>query len=217
MLRIPFISCLCAILFVLTVLPEQARAHRVNIFAVVENGMVRVDCYYSKSRRVKDGKVAVLDAATGATFLSGVTDAEGNWSFPVPEAARAVGHDLKLVLEAGEGHRAEWIVEAKEFAAASTASASAPPTVKEVPAAPSEAGGASPSATSLAAVPSVSRAELEAVVEQAVERALESRLAPIRRMLTEEREKGPGLTEIVGGVGWIIGLFGMAAWARSRR
>lgn len=185
-----------------------AWAHRVNVFAVVEGGTVHVDCFYSKSNRVKAGKVSVFDAVTGEKFLDGVTDAGGKWSFPVPEAAIRAGHGLRIVLEAGEGHRNEGIVEAREFGGASPGGGVAASAV-----APGQAAVSAPAASA----PAISGQELAALVEQAVDRVLESRLAPIRRILAEEQERGPGLTEIVGGIGWIIGIFGMAAWARSRR
>lgn len=180
--------------------PREASAHRVNVFAVVEGGEVRVDCFYSKSRRVNAGKVTVLDAATGAKFLDGVTDAEGRWSFPVPDAVRVAGHDLTLVLEAGEGHRGEWTVAAAEYAAPSSV-------VSVPPAAPDDQSSAQSSLVTL------NQAEFAAQVEQAVEQ----RLAQRRRELAEERQQGPGLVEIVGGLGWFVGLFGLAAWAKARK
>lgn len=57
------------------------------------------------------------------------------------------------------------------------------------------------------------RPELEAVVEAAIEK----KIAPIRKMLLDDKEKGPGMPEIFGGIGWLVGLAGLAAWAKSRK
>lgn len=59
----------------------------------------------------------------------------------------------------------------------------------------------------------VDQAALQALVEAAVEK----KIAPVRALLVAEKEKGPGLTEIIGGIGWLVGLAGLAAYAGSRR
>ena len=81
----------------------------------------------------------------------------------------------------------------------------------------------------------LTRAELQTIVREAVQTAvedalarnqadlatsldtaLEQKLAPVRRMLSEQTQKGPGLQEIIGGLGWILGLVGLAAWLKRR-
>ena len=59
----------------------------------------------------------------------------------------------------------------------------------------------------------MSEAELEAVFS----RVLDKKLAPVYRELALSHDKTPGIPEIVGGMGWLIGLGGIAAWARRRR
>lgn len=46
---------------------------------------------------------------------------------------------------------------------------------------------------------------------------LDARLSPLRRQLAEMRTEGPGVREIVGGMGWFVGLAGLALYFRSRR
>lgn len=53
-------------------------------------------------------------------------------------------------------------------------------------------------------------------VEEVVGTLLDARLAPIRRALLEQDQRGPGLQEIIGGIGWIFGLVGIAAYFKSR-
>ena len=55
--------------------------------------------------------------------------------------------------------------------------------------------------------------DLSALVEAAVEK----KIAPLRAILVGEKERGPGLTEIIGGIGWLAGLAGLAAYVRGRR
>ncbi|MBR6466660.1 MAG: hypothetical protein IKT16_00735, partial [Desulfovibrio sp.] len=63
------------------------------------------------------------------------------------------------------------------------------------------------------ALAGISREELAKLIESSVER----RVAPLRAMLAAEAERGPGMTEILGGIGWILGIFGTAALCLSRR
>lgn len=196
-----------------------ALAHKVTLFAYVESGQVVVDAFYSRSNKVRSGKILVADAATGEKYLEVVTDEAGAARFPIPEKALAARRDLKLTLAAGEGHRNETLVRAGEFGPAPKAAAPARPEPKPEPGAVKE-----PRVLAQSAPPSTVRmdpAQLEALVERAAERAaeraVEAKVAPLRRLLEEQAGKGPGLTEILGGVGYILGLFGVAAFFAARR
>jgi nickel transport protein len=79
-----------------------ALAHRVNVFAWVEGDKVFVECKYPDGTKVNEGVIRVLDSA-GKELLNGKTNDKGEFSFKVPKI-----DDLKIVLEAGMGHRAEW-------------------------------------------------------------------------------------------------------------
>jgi nickel transport protein len=38
-----------------------------------------------------------------------------------------------------------------------------------------------------------------------------------QKLLMEQKMKGPGVTEIIGGIGWIFGLVGVWAYFMSRK
>ena len=88
---------------------EPVEAHRVNLFAWVEGDMVYVESKFSGGRRVNAGKITVLDSQ-GTELLSGTTNEKGEFSFKVPQKT-----ELKIVLVAGTGHRAEWSISANEI------------------------------------------------------------------------------------------------------
>jgi len=184
---------------ILALAPALAVAHRVNIFAHVEGGDIVVECSYSKSKRVKHGRIEVRDAVSQDLLLQGETDENGLFRFPVPAAARQAGSGLRILLQAGEGHKNEWTVEASEFMSGSTTAA-----VSDTPA-PTPTAQAVPASTPHTGL---TRADLEEV--------LDARLAPIKRAALEQSEADPGLREIVGGIGWIFGLIGVAAYFKSR-
>jgi nickel transport protein len=198
-------------------------AHRVNLFAYVEGDTVHVECSYKRSERVRYGEIIVRNPTTGAIYLTGKTDENGNFVFPVPTEARAAKTDLGILLRAGEGHQNDWIVKAGEYlsalpaaAAPTVGPAAAPKTT--VPAASEPVDPAvsaqSPSAVPAGPAPAVlTTTAMQAVVEAAVEK----KIAPLRKMLLEDKEKGPSLSEIVGGIGYLVGLAGLAAYIRSRK
>ena len=88
---------------------DIVQAHRVNLFAYVEGDTVHVESKFSGGKRVNAGKIIVLDAL-GTKLITGITDENGAFSFKVPKKT-----ELKIVLEASTGHRAEWTIAASEI------------------------------------------------------------------------------------------------------
>ena len=99
-----------AVAALLIALTGNAHAHRVNIFAWVEGDTVFVECKFSDGTKVNEGVIKVYDSA-GKELLNGKTNATGEFSFKVPKQ-----DDLKIVLDAGMGHRAEWPVSKQDLA-----------------------------------------------------------------------------------------------------
>ena len=204
------IIAVCLALAATLCMAAVSEAHKVNIFAYVDGDQIVTDSGYSRTKRVYDGEVEVYDAATGTKLLSGKTDTEGRFAFVIPEAARERKMDLRLLLKAGQGHQAEWTVTYTEFADAPRPASDM--VVEEHPAeeTPSASEAAAPSAAAPAAAPGgLSEAQVESIVRREV--------APIKLMLAEMHDSGPSVAEILGGIGWIFGLFGVAAYMKSRR
>ena len=176
-----------------------------NLFAWVEGDAVQAEAKFSGGSRARNARITATDKATGKLIASGTTDGKGAWHFALDAKTRSAAHDILLVIDAGEGHRNEWTVPASDFAQG--AAAPVPPSGQ-----PAQEPAPQPSAAPAPGV-CVSRAELEAIVS----RALDARLAPVMRAVAQNRDEGPKLSEIVGGIGWIVGLFGIAAYLRRRR
>jgi nickel transport protein len=97
------------LLFTLFLLsPTTLFAHKVHIFAYVEDGEVHIRSYSSCGRGIREGKVLVYDIE-GKRLLEGITDKEGRWSFIPPKRKT-----LKIELLAPLGHRAVYILSLKE-------------------------------------------------------------------------------------------------------
>ena len=76
-----------------------AMAHKVNLFAYVEDGKIYTESYFPDGRPVENGKVKVYDSNENL-LLEGVTDKEGLFSFDIPKI-----DDLTIVLDATMGHK----------------------------------------------------------------------------------------------------------------
>ena len=197
----------------------SALAHRVNIFAWTEGNEIVAECGFNGGNKVKQGQVVVFDAATGAKLFEGRTDDFGVYRFPVSAEGKA--HGVRIVVKAGEGHQNEWTVDAAELATiqpgtgAAPAASSAPASAPAVAAAPAAQAPASPKTDKAPAqqAANISASELQNIVNT----ALDAKLGPIRKELAEMRVARPGFSEIFGGIGWLVGLAGIALYFKGRR
>ena len=192
--------CLFVVIFPIAALiaPAAAWAHNVNVFAFVEGETVVAECYFSDGAKCRDSTIEVFDKR-GKKFAEGKTDEEGRFSFRPP-----VRTDLVIRLTASMGHQAEYTVPASDLpeglpAALQTAHNQA---------AARPAGLAKESRAQEAAVP--------ADIERIIDKALARQLAPILRALEESR-RARRFSDIVGGIGYIVGMMGLALYFLSRR
>ncbi|MCK9240891.1 hypothetical protein [Desulfocurvus sp.] len=193
-------------LVLLAALPLTAQAHRANIFAYTEGDTIRIEASFSGGKPVLRAPVEVYDAASGALLLTTQTDDQGLGAFPVPQAARDARADLRLVLLAGEGHRGEWVVKAGEYLADAQGPGPAADTAPTAAAtAPATAAGAAPALVD------------EAALRRIVAETVSHELAPLRRSLAAMAEPGPTVHDVLSGIGYILGLFGIAAWMHGRK
>ena len=199
MKRIPH-TTLPALLFWL-MFNASALAHNVIVFAWVEGNTVFTESKFSAGKMVKGGRIEVLDV-DGALLLEGITDDSGLFSFNTPKIA-----DLTIVLEAGTGHKNTWTVKAAELEGGV-----AGPT-EDIPSVSEESTQKPPGEDVLSVAPGPTSRE----VEEIVARQLDEKLRPLNRMMAESRSRGPTLSDIIGGIGYILGLVGLGAYIRFRK
>jgi nickel transport protein len=187
----------------------NAWAHRVNVFAWAEGDTVHVESKFSGGKKIAGAKIIVTDAG-GVEVLTGQTDDQGQFSFKRTQPA-----ELKIILEAGMGHRAQWTLPVDDGHADHPADKSRPEIasprgrLKN----PDDQIYHRNSETPTAVYAGPSRAEIEAIVEK----ALDKKMKPVLEMLAESRHTEPGIGDILGGIGYIIGLVGTAAYFHSRK
>jgi nickel transport protein len=177
---------------------EPVFAHKVTIFAWVEGDTVHTESKFSGGRVAKQARIEVYDR-TGAILLEGRTDEEGRFVFKAPKQ-----EELRIVLVAGTGHRNEWMVKAEEFVGhvrPATDDDTVPPHQTE-PVVESPLPGRI----------DASREDLQTLIEV----ALDKKLQPVLHRL-HQMDEGVRLVDIIGGIGYILGLVGLGAYIHYRR
>jgi nickel transport protein len=198
-----------AVALSLTLLSKPSWGHAVYIFAWGEGDQICSDSYFSKKSPVRQGKVVIYDQQ-GQELDSLVTDDQGRGCFKRPQASG----DFRLVVQAGEGHQAEFNLRAANLP---DIVSSAPPTSPETS---SDAAAATTITDGTAVNPSLSagsQPDIEAIRE-AVRQELASQLGPIIRELSAQAaDQTPKFKEIFGGIGWLAGIFGLAFWWSGKK
>jgi nickel transport protein len=190
------------------IMADSALAHRVNVFAWVEGDTIKVESKFSGGKKVKAGKVVVLDPL-GVELLAGTTNDQGQFSFKVPQQT-----DLRIMIMAGQGHQGEWTVRKAELQGLATETEAAVDSPgKTVSGQTAIAAKISTEESTAAPDSNIQPEELEAVIETVLDRKLQ----PITRMLAEMRQEGPGISDIFGGIGYILGLVGIALYIQNRK
>jgi nickel transport protein len=187
------------IFLIIIIMDVSVFAHKVNIFAYVEGDKVYTESYFNDGKKCVDSKIEVFDNQ-GNKLLEGLTDEEGMFSFKIPPED-VIDGDLKIILTASMGHRAEYIIRADELGDVASL-------IEEKIEEPVSAVS-----------PEVSSVDLKEI-QSLIEDTLDEKLKPIIREIREikkSQEDRISPTEIIGGIGYIIGIFGIIAYFLSRK
>jgi len=171
---------------------SQVWAHKVNVFAWIEGNKVFVEGYFPGGKKSQDSLVEVFNPA-GTKLLEGRTNEKGEFSFKITERT-----DLKIVLTSSMGHKNDFIVPASNF--------------QEVESSPSSPVQSFAESAKGSTAHPADLSQLEGMIDKALDR----KLAPVIKLLRDTRKEGPTIAEIVGGIGYIFGLFGVFMYFKSR-
>lgn len=167
-----------------------AMAHRLQIFAFVDGDRIEGSAYFAGGAAAPGARIQVLDAQ-GRPLTELTPDPSGAFSYQAQTA-----EDHMVVAEIGDGHRAEWRIRASELA----------------PGFPGTSVPREPGTTPLPSRAPAKEADLRVLVEQAVAR----QIRPLREELAAAQGRAT-LRDLLGGIGYILGLLGLLVWWRSRR
>jgi len=187
------LSVFMVLFLTMLVIPGRVYAHKATVFAWVEGDTVHTQSKLSGGKRVTNGSIKVYDAQ-GTLLVEGLTNDQGAFSFNAPAKVPIV-----VELNAGMGHMAKWTLNAEDLAAHAVSEAA--------PGADTEK-----KARNTAPLNIKTSEDLEVLIAK----VMDEKLRPVKKMLAESRQKDPSLSEIFGGIGYIIGLVGLAAYFRNR-
>jgi nickel transport protein len=170
-------------------------AHKLKVFASAEGETIRGRVYFVGGAGARGAAVRVTDAE-GHVLARLKPDGEGRFSYRVGSRA-----SYRVVADSLDGHQASWTLQAEEFPA------SLPSVDKS-----GEEGRPAMAERGRDEASLAPQAALEAQVEQAVAR----QIRPLREALQAHQER-VRLRDIIGGIGYIVGLAGLALWWGNRR
>jgi nickel transport protein len=180
-------------------LAADAEAHKISVFAWVEGDRIHGQSKFSGGRKPKNASVIVTDL-NGRELLKTRTNDEGEFSFAIPHKT-----DLRIQLLAGPGHQGEWRIAAEELDASEIIPDRTPP---------AETQKSSP--PDLPPHPDQTTVDMQALQEM-LEKTLDQKLRPVLNKLTVAQTRKVSLQDIIGGIGYILGLMGIAMYFKSRQ
>jgi nickel transport protein len=174
--------------------PFTVMAHKIKVFATAQGDTITGYAYLSGGVRVKDAAVRIM-AADDTLLGETVTDSSGSFLFQTKDPL-----DHRIIVDAGGGHVAEFTVKASELTGL-TPSSTASPAVPVDDKPPSRSEEITLSTTGL-----------QAVMDKAVAR----QLRPLREQL-DAYQAELRWRDVLGGIGYIIGIAGVAFYFLGRR
>lgn len=172
------------IIFIVTV---PTIAHKVILYAYVEGEKVIVEGGFGDGSAAKNAEVKVYNSQN-ELLNQGITNNSGLYEFEITAKT-----DLKIVLNAGMGHQAEYTINKDKLPDINIKNS------KE---------------NKDTTVTVFNEDKLRAIISQEIDK----KITPVnRKLLRIENNKGPGITEILGGIGYILGIMGFALYFTKGR
>ncbi len=175
-------------------------AHKLKVFATAEGEKILGQAYFVGGAGAGGATIRITDTE-GRVLAQPKPDEEGNFSYRVEQRM-----DYRVEADSQDGHIASWTLQADEF------SSGLP--VTEAHGQPASGDLAAPEPVQPTAEALSTAAERVSV--QQVEAAVARQIRPLREALQAQEER-VRLRDIVGGIGYIIGLAGLGLWWGGRR
>jgi len=217
-IRLSFITFLLLFFAVSFLIPQEySYAHKVQMFAHVEGSKVFVEGYFADGKKAKNSEVTVFDNKSGERLLGGKTDDMGKFSFNIPKKT-----DLRISLNASLGHKTEQVLPGSELPDAGGSNMPLRGTKEHEnnpPIPPLEKGGKggfergfSGVKEKVASFSQIEQVKLQVMIEKGIEKGI----SPLLRGFSECKER-VYYSEIIGGIGYIFGIMGIALYFKARK
>lgn len=193
---------------------SKVSAHKVNIFAYIEGDTVFTESYFNDGRKCIDSKVEVFDN-TGDKLLEGLTNKDGEFSFKSPGKI-----DLRLVLTASMGHKAQYEIKADEFSDSEEEDkehTSLQPFKEDrrqtEDRKKTDRRQKEEKQTGHTETLTVDMKQMQSMIEA----SLDKKLRPLLKLIAKSQQNRVSFSEVVGGIGYILGIMGIILYFRSKK
>ncbi|MEY6431062.1 hypothetical protein ABC977_01415 [Thioalkalicoccus limnaeus] len=178
------------------VVAAPGQAHQLKVFAFVDGDRIEGRTYFVGGGAASGALIQIQDP-DGRVLAETTPDQEGRFAYQVRAAI-----DHRIVADTGDGHRAEWTVRAMELAPLAGAD-------------PAPAANQHATTGATMSDPTGScHLDPEELASQ-IESVLTRQIHPLREQVIALEERILA-RDILGGLGYILGLVGLAAWWRCR-
>ena len=181
-----------------------AFAHKLKVFAIVIDGHVDGTVYFVGGAAAA-GAVVTVETGDGRPVATVATDGDGRFRFTPKLRA-----DLLIVADSGDGHVARVTIPAEQLGGGLPSSPAAKTATADAAEGPKAHAAEGPRAHAEKSPPDAQA--IEALVEMAVAR----QIVPLREQLNAQEDRVQW-RDVLGGLGYILGLGGLAAWLTTRR
>lgn len=192
------------LLLMLTMAP--AHAHKVNVFATIEDGNIKLEGYFPDGKKAKGAKVSITDEK-GDTIIEGEADQDGKFTAPLLATGK-----ILVSIDVGLGHRSDTTIEVQSGSILTQQQAEHQHDATSETPSPVVAAKAPTASVQQPMIPAPNPEQMQKSIEQAVRSAV----IPLERRLLEY-ERSTGMREIIGGLGYLMGLFGTVMYFQARR
>ncbi len=200
--------------------PTSSLAHKVNVFAYFEGNSIIVEGYFSKNSKAKNCQTIFYDHK-GQKIHSGVTNEKGQYSVDASKLGPLTG-DITIELDTGDGHKATYKLPIDEAPENIVGNKENPGQTQESVVKDTESNEQDiEEKPSLA--PGASGKDLQGL-EETIQKIVAQEnaktikmISNVQRLILEERNSGPSIRDVIGGLGWIMGLLGIATYFYSRK
>jgi nickel transport protein len=185
---------------------SKVSAHKVNIFAYIEGDTVFTESYFNDGRKCIDSKIEVFDN-TGDKLLEGLTNKDGEFSFKSPGKI-----DLRLVLTAGMGHKAQYEIKADEFSDSEEEDkehTSLQPLKEDI----IDKRQKEEKQTGHTETLTVDMKQMQSMIEA----SLDKKLRPLLKLIAKSQQNRVSFSEVVGGIGYILGIMGIILYFKAKK
>ncbi|MCD6185073.1 MAG: hypothetical protein J7K84_04680 [Deltaproteobacteria bacterium] len=192
------------ILLILPCFSSTAFAHKVMIFAWVDGDTIHTQSKFSGGKKAINSDILVYNN-NNKLLMQGKTNQKGEFSFKIP--ART---DLRIVLNASMGHKAEWKISSDEIT-------NVPVLIQKKSEHSSNESAADSFEHNLPDLQQLSPSLTKEEIKNIIEKALNRKLDPVIKMFADLYTREPEIKDIIGGLGYIFGLAGVGFYFANRK